>query len=80
VALGVAGISPIWDYRGSKDQYGYQLRVTSIAVADEVSGAAELVMGKLGRVPVALVRGYGGPRGEGSMSELLRKQDRDLFR
>src|SRR5215472_8609592 len=58
MAIGVAGMEAIVDYRGQYDPYGYELQVSAIAVADELASAAELVMGKIERIPVALVRGY----------------------
>jgi coenzyme F420-0:L-glutamate ligase/coenzyme F420-1:gamma-L-glutamate ligase len=80
VALGVAGLLPLRDYAGQTDPDGYELRVTQVALADEVAAAAELVMGKLDRVPVAIVRGYTVPFGEGSGRQLLRGPEKDLFR
>ncbi len=68
------------DYSGQTDPAGYELRVTQMAVADELAAAAELVQGKLDRTPVAVVRGYSYPRGEGSARDLLRDAERDLFR
>jgi coenzyme F420-0:L-glutamate ligase/coenzyme F420-1:gamma-L-glutamate ligase len=79
-AIGVAGMSPIWDYMGEVDPAGYELRVTRMAVADEIAAAAELAHGKLERVPVAVVRGYAFPKGEGTSRELLRDAEKDLFR
>ena len=58
VAIGVAGASPIKDYRGKQDAYGQVMRTTVIAVADELASAAELVTGKVAGVPVALIKGY----------------------
>jgi coenzyme F420-0:L-glutamate ligase/coenzyme F420-1:gamma-L-glutamate ligase len=78
-AIGVSGIECIRDYRGRKDMYGRELRVTQIAQADELAAAAELVMGKARGIPVALIRGYTYREGEGS-KELLRPIERDLFR
>jgi len=80
VALGVAGLLPLKDYAGQRDPSGYELRVTQVAVADEMAAAAELVTGKLARIPVAIVRGYAAPRGPGSGRQLLREADKDLFR
>jgi coenzyme F420-0:L-glutamate ligase/coenzyme F420-1:gamma-L-glutamate ligase len=80
VAIGVAGMSPIKDYVGQRDPHGYVLRVSAMAVADELAAAAELVMGKLSRVPVAIVRGLDYQRAEGSAKELIRPAERDLFR
>lgn len=80
VAVGIAGIKPIIDYRGSRDMYGKELRVTSIAVADEIASAAELVMGKSRGVPVAIVRGLEYEDVEdASVSELVREESRDIF-
>ena len=79
-AIGVAGMLPLHDYTGQTDPAGYELRVTSMAVADELAAAAELAHGKLDRVPVAVVRGYDYPRGEGSAKDLLRDPEKDLFR
>ncbi|HXG75881.1 MAG TPA: coenzyme F420-0:L-glutamate ligase [Gaiellaceae bacterium] len=79
VALGVAGLRPLLDLRGVRDAAGYELHATEIAVADEIAGAAELVMGKTRGVPAALVRGVDA-RGEGSGRDLLLPRERDLFR
>jgi coenzyme F420-0:L-glutamate ligase/coenzyme F420-1:gamma-L-glutamate ligase len=79
VAIGVAGLQPLLDLRGSEDGRGYALGSTVIAVADELAGAAELVMGKANGVPAALVRGYRVPAGEGSARELVMPPERDLF-
>lgn len=81
VAIGVAGIAPLVDLRGEKDWLGRELAVTEIAVADEIAGAAELVMGKASGYPVAIVRGYDGPRSSGaSAADLIRPPREDLFR
>jgi coenzyme F420-0:L-glutamate ligase/coenzyme F420-1:gamma-L-glutamate ligase len=80
VAIGLAGMSPIKDYVGRTDPHGYVLRVSTMAVADELAAAAELVMEKLSRVPVAIVRGFDYQRAEGSARELIRPEERDLFR
>ena len=79
-AIGVSGMRPIRDYKGTKDMYRHVLRVTEIAVADELASAGELVMNKADRVPVALVRGYKFQRGRGSGKDLLRPEEMDLFR
>ena len=79
-AIGVAGMLPLHDYTGQSDPAGYELRVTSMAVADELAAAAELAHGKLDRVPVAVVRGYDYLRGDGSAKDLLRDPEKDLFR
>jgi coenzyme F420-0:L-glutamate ligase / coenzyme F420-1:gamma-L-glutamate ligase len=80
VAIGVAGMQPLRNFEGVIDPTGYQLRVTLLATADEIAGAAELVMGKLDRVPVAIVRGVSEILGEGSARELVRLAATDLFR
>jgi coenzyme F420-0:L-glutamate ligase/coenzyme F420-1:gamma-L-glutamate ligase len=79
VALGVAGLTPLLDLRGTADARGHELRTTQIAVADELAGAAELVLGKARGVPAAIVRGV-DVRGEGTASELVMPRERDLFR
>jgi coenzyme F420-0:L-glutamate ligase / coenzyme F420-1:gamma-L-glutamate ligase len=80
VAIGVAGMRPLRSYLGVPDTHGYLLQATILAAADELAGAAELVMGKLERVPVALIRGYAYTPGAGSARELLRDPSLDLFR
>ena len=80
VAIGLSGMQAIKDYTGQLDAQGYELRVTTLAVADELAAAAELVMNKLDNVPVAVIRGYDYPRGEGSLAQLIRAPERDLFR
>lgn len=79
-AIGVAGMNPLQDYIGKHDPYGYELHVSLIAVADELASAAELVMGKIDRVPVAIIRGYEYTPAEGSASSLIRDSASDLFR
>jgi coenzyme F420-0:L-glutamate ligase/coenzyme F420-1:gamma-L-glutamate ligase len=78
VALGVAGLVALRDLRGSEDSVGYELRSTMIAVADEIAGAAELVLGKSTGVPAAIVRGVGAS-GEGAGRDLVMPRERDLF-
>jgi coenzyme F420-0:L-glutamate ligase / coenzyme F420-1:gamma-L-glutamate ligase len=78
VALGVAGLAPLRDLRGTRDGVGYELRSTMIAVADEIAGAAELVFGKSTGVPAAIVRGVAAA-GDGSGQELVMPRERDLF-
>jgi coenzyme F420-0:L-glutamate ligase/coenzyme F420-1:gamma-L-glutamate ligase len=81
VAIGVAGIAGVVDLRGERDAGGRELQVTEVAIADEIAGAAELVMGKAARVPAAIVRGLEpGWRREGSARELVRAPGDDLFR
>ncbi|MGA8738335.1 MAG: coenzyme F420-0:L-glutamate ligase [Nitrososphaeraceae archaeon] len=80
VAIGVAGINPIKSYIGDSDMYGNILRVTEIAIADEIASAAELVMGKSLRVPVTIVRGYDFSSTDASISKVTRAKKDDLFR
>ena len=80
VAVGVAGLVALKDYSGQQDPYGYELRVTQVAVADELAAAAELVTGKLERIPAAIIRGYRFEPGGGRSRDLVRDPDRDLFR
>jgi coenzyme F420-0:L-glutamate ligase/coenzyme F420-1:gamma-L-glutamate ligase len=80
VAIGVAGMQPIVDYVGQVDTHGRELKVTVICIADELASAAEMVTGKINRVPVAHIRGYAVPRGEGSARDIVRAAELDLFR
>lgn len=80
VAIGIAGLPALKRYVGQRDPEGYELRVTEIAVADEIAAAAELVMGKLDRCPVALVRGFTLDEPAETAQEYVRPADRDLFR
>jgi coenzyme F420-0:L-glutamate ligase/coenzyme F420-1:gamma-L-glutamate ligase len=73
-------MEPVRDYRGSHDTTGQMLKVTQIAEADELAGAAELVMGKARAVPVAIVRGHKYSEGRGAVATLLRDRSADLFR
>jgi coenzyme F420-0:L-glutamate ligase / coenzyme F420-1:gamma-L-glutamate ligase len=79
VAIGIAGMDALLDLRGTKDARGYTLESTVIAVADELAGAAELVMGKATGVPAVLIRGYRVPAGDGSARDLVMPPERDLF-
>ncbi len=85
VAIGIAGLRPLIDYRGTEDAFGRVMRVTEMATADEVAGAAELVMGKTKGVPLAIVRGLaaelvGPPDDPMGVRPLLRDRESDLFR
>lgn len=80
VAIGVAGLRPLLDHRGTTDAHGHRLQTTVIAVADELASAAELVMGKTSGVPAALVKGARYAAGEGDARELQRPAEHDLFR
>ena len=79
VAIGAAGLAPLIDLRGTRDATGYEFRSTVIAVADELAGAAELVMGKVRGIPAAVIRGF-EPKGDGTASDLVLPAERDLFR
>ena len=78
VAIGAAGVEVLRDLKGARDPNGYELRSTVIAIADEIAGAAELVMGKLDRVPVAILRGLDAD-GDGSARDLVMPAERNLF-
>jgi coenzyme F420-0:L-glutamate ligase/coenzyme F420-1:gamma-L-glutamate ligase len=80
VALGVAGLQALLDYRGGSDRYGRPLTSTVIALADELAGAAEIVMRKSAGTPVAIVRGAAEWSGDGNGRMLVRDASRDLFR
>jgi len=82
VAIGIAGVAPLADYRGQHDAAGYELRASILAVADELAAAAELVMHKLAARPVAIVRGYRPPTADvtGTGHDLVMPAERDLFR
>jgi coenzyme F420-0:L-glutamate ligase / coenzyme F420-1:gamma-L-glutamate ligase len=80
VAVGLAGMGALEDWRGRADGDGRQLEVTEVAVADEVAAAADLVKGKASRVPAALLRGVPRPKGDGTAHDLVRPPTDDLFR
>ncbi len=80
VAIGVSGIEPIDDLRGTQDMYGRDLDVTEVAVADELAAAADLVMGKASGTPAAIIRGWAHRRGEGRVRDVIRPAAEDLFR
>ena len=85
VAIGVAGMGPLWDYRGEEDAYGQIMRTTVVAVADELAATAELVMGKVTGVPVALIKGYAYDSDDAlglvkGARALIRAPERDMFR
>jgi coenzyme F420-0:L-glutamate ligase / coenzyme F420-1:gamma-L-glutamate ligase len=80
IAIGVAGVEALRHFEGQLDPTGYELRVTMLATADELASAAELVMGKVDGVPVALVRGLARALGPGSAHELVRPAATDMFR
>ena len=80
VAIGVAGMDPIVDYRGQRDPHGYPMEASVLAVADELAAAAELVMGKTDGIPLAVVRGYPYTPAPGIGKDLLMPPERDMFR
>ena len=80
VAIGLSGMDPFADYRGQNDPYGYLLVASRMAVADALAAAAELVMGKLDQVPVALIRGYAYQPSDMTARDLIMDPERDLFR
>jgi coenzyme F420-0:L-glutamate ligase / coenzyme F420-1:gamma-L-glutamate ligase len=80
VAIGVSGIAPLDDLRATNDVDGRVMRTTIRAVADEIASAAELALGKLGRRPVALVRGASPSRAEATIADALIPTENDLFR
>ena len=79
-AIGVAGMKPLYDYRGRRDRRGYKLRASVEAIADELAGAAGLVCGKLNGTPACVIRGFRFQAGPGSARELIRPAANDLFR
>jgi coenzyme F420-0:L-glutamate ligase/coenzyme F420-1:gamma-L-glutamate ligase len=80
VAIGVAGMEPLADYRGQMDPHGFPLAASILATADELAAAAELVMGKVAGIPVAVVRGYPYEQAAGTGRTLIMPPERDLFR
>lgn len=80
VAVGVAGMKALLDYRGQRDPYGYPLRVSIDAVADELACAAGLVCGKLARTPACIIQGFSYQAGHGKARDLIRPARHDLFR
>jgi len=79
-AIGVSGLDPILDYAGTLDNFGNVLRVTAIAIADEISGLAELLMKKTAKCPAVIVRGYNYKKETSSINQIIRPENDDLFR
>jgi len=79
-AIGVSGIDSIRDYKGKKDSFGKIMRVTEIAISDELCSAAELVMGKTLNSPVAIIRNFKFQRNNGTVNSLMRLENEDFFR
>ena len=80
VAIGIAGINPLKNYKGKRDMFGKIMKVTEIAIVDEIAGAAELVMGKSEGIPVAIVRNAIYSRHHSSIKKIVREESRDIFR
>lgn len=81
VCIGLSGIPAVIDERGWKDLFGYTLQATIVGVADELAAAASLVMGQAAEgTPIVHVRGFPFPLGEGSLQELIRPKELDMFR
>ena len=79
-AIGISGLNPILDYSGTLDSFNRILRVTAIAIADELSSAAELVMGKTKKCPVSIIRDYSYDFADGHFDDLIRPENDDLFK
>ena len=79
-AIGISGLNPILDYAGTMDSFKRILHVTAIAVADELSSSAELVMEKAKKCPVAIIRDYSFIVGENKITDLIRPENEDLFK
>lgn len=81
IAIGIAGMQPVFSYIGQVDPHGHEFRVQALCTADELAGAAELVKGNLSRVPAAVIRGHTWePDETGTMQSIIRDTERDLFR
>jgi coenzyme F420-0:L-glutamate ligase/coenzyme F420-1:gamma-L-glutamate ligase len=81
VAIGLSGMPGLMDLRGVPDLFGYKLQITTVGTADELAAAASLVMGQAGEgTPAVIVRGFPYPMRNGSMSEIIRPKDQDMFR
>ncbi len=80
IAIGISGLNPILDYAGTSDSFNKILRITAIAIADELSSASELVMGKSLKCPVAIIRDYTFKFENVGIEKLVRSESEDLFR
>jgi coenzyme F420-0:L-glutamate ligase/coenzyme F420-1:gamma-L-glutamate ligase len=80
VAIGVAGVKPLKDFRGKTDDHGKDLSATVLAVADDIAASSGLLMRKTARIPAVMIRGYYFDHGDGGAKELVRPKERDLFR
>jgi len=79
-AIGISGLKPILDYVGTRDNFGNILHVTAIAIADEICGAAELLMKKTTKCPVVIIRGYKFKKETSTINQIIRSEKEDLFR
>ncbi len=81
LCIGLSGIPAVIDERGWKDLFGYTLKVTVVGIADELAAAASLMMGQAAEgTPAVVVRGFPYPLGEGTLKEMIRTKDQDMFR
>ena len=80
IAIGIAGINPLKNYKGKRDMFGKIMKVTEIAIVDEIAGAAELVMGKTEGIPIAIVRNLTYSKSNSSITKIIRKENKDIFR
>jgi coenzyme F420-0:L-glutamate ligase/coenzyme F420-1:gamma-L-glutamate ligase len=80
IAIGIAGINALKNYKGKPDMFGKIMKVTEIAIVDEIAGAAELVMGKTKGIPIAIVRNLTYSKSNSSITKIIRKENKDIFR
>jgi coenzyme F420-0:L-glutamate ligase / coenzyme F420-1:gamma-L-glutamate ligase len=80
IAIGIAGINALKNYKGKPDMFGKIMKVTEIAIVDEIAGAAELVMGKTNGIPIAIVRNVTYSKSNSSITKIIRKENKDIFR
>jgi coenzyme F420-0:L-glutamate ligase/coenzyme F420-1:gamma-L-glutamate ligase len=80
IAIGIAGINALKNYKGKPDMFGKIMKVTEIAIVDEIAGAAELVMGKTEGIPLAIVRNVSYSKSNSSITKIIRKENKDIFR
>ncbi len=81
IAIGVAGMPALEDLRGKPDLFGFKLQITQVGIADELAAAASLMMGQAAEgTPIVHVRGFPYPLRDGSLKELIRPKEQDLFR
>jgi coenzyme F420-0:L-glutamate ligase/coenzyme F420-1:gamma-L-glutamate ligase len=80
IAIGIAGINALKNYKGKPDMFGKIMKVTEIAIVDEIAGAAELVMGKTEGIPIAIVRNVNYSPYNSSIKKIIREENKDIFR